>query len=354
MKDKVREKLGILPHSRPTVGGSEARAAERVVRTGFISQGPRVREFEKALAAYIGVKDVVVTNSGTAAIHLCLLSMGIGRGHEVLMPSYVCTAPLNAVYQAGASPVLCDIDTDSFNISIENLENKKTAKSRAMIVPHMFGAPADMEKIEELNVPVIEDCAHSIGAVYGKMKTGSMGRAGIFSFYANKMMACGEGGAIASNDKKLIDAARELREYDNKDDYKVRFNYKMSDVLAAIGLVQLKKLPAMIRARKRIAAAYSKAFRGTDLTLPKAEFDHIYYRYIIRSKKDSKRVIASMADSGITAAMPVYNPLHRYLGLSAGFRNTDEIHNSAVSIPIYPSMSPSEQKKVIKAVLSAY
>lgn len=334
------------------MGLQEAAAAARVVKSGFISQGPRVREFEKALAKFVGVKDAVVTNSGTAALHLGLLAMGIGKGHEVLLPSYVCTAPLNAVYQAGAEPVLCDIEPESFNVSIESISSKKNRSSRAVIVPHMFGSPADLEKIEELGIPVIEDCAHALGARYGRKRVGAIGRFAIASFYANKMMACGEGGAILSNDRKLIEAARDHREYDNKSDYRLRFNYKMGDILAAVGIAQLKKLPAMVRARKNIAHIYDRAFSKKELILPKGEFDHIYYRYIVRTSKDVEKVTKEMAAAGVICARPVFEPLHRLIGLQAGFRNTDEVHNSAISIPIYPTLSASDLKKVIKAVLS--
>lgn len=343
----------MVPHSRPTIGAGEAAAAARTVRSGYISQGPKAREFEKALARFIGVKDAVVTSSGTAALHLGLLALGIGKKDEVILPSYVCSAPLNAVYHAGATPVLCDIDTDTFNISLDSFKSRKTSACKAVIVPHMFGSPADLEEIEELGIPVIEDCAHSIGARYGRKKAGSIGKFSICSFYANKMMACGEGGALLSDDMDMINTARDLRDYDNKDVYRVRYNYKMSDVLAAIGFEQLKKLPAMIRARKKIAAKYDKAFSESRLILPKGEFDHIYYRYVVRVGKDVGQVINSMKKKGIVCSRPIFTPLHRSLGLRSGFRNTDEAYSKAVSLPIYPLLKEKEQNKIINAFFAS-
>jgi perosamine synthetase len=341
---------GTIPHSRPTLGEEEAKAVSEVIRSGYISRGDKVREFEQALARSVGVKGAVAVNSGTSAIHLGLIAMGIGKGDEVVLPSYVCTAPLNAVYMAGADPVICDIEIESFNISAETIERVRTKKTKAVIVPHMFGSPADIAKIKDLDTPVIEDCAQSIGAFYGKKAVGSLGKFSIASFYANKVMTTGEGGAILSDDAGLLDFARDRRDYDNKENYKLRYNYKMTDMQAAMGLAQILKLEKMAEARKALAAAYEKALEYTGLSLPKGEFDHIYYRYVVTVKKDIDGIISSLADKGVACARPVFKPINRYLGMRSGFRNTDEAYSTALSIPIYPSLSAKEQDKVISAL----
>ena len=340
----------IIPHSRPVFEKEEVQAASEVIASGYISQGDKVREFEEKLARFMGVKGAVCVNSGTAALHLGILAMGIGSGDEVLLPSFVCSAPMNAVYMTGAQPRLCDIDPDSFNIDSANIEDSRTENAKAVIVPHMFGSPADLEKIENTGIPVIEDCAHSIGALYGKRRVGSIGKFSIFSFYANKMLGCGEGGAILSDDVDVLKSARDLRDYDGKEDYKVRYNYKLTDIQAAIGLVRLKKLPGMIRRRKELASFYEKAFLGLDATLPKGEFDHIYYRYVIKTKKDAAEIVSRVKDKGVMCEKPVFRPLHRYLELRSGFRNTDEAYSTSFSIPIYPSLADKEQKKIIETV----
>jgi dTDP-4-amino-4,6-dideoxygalactose transaminase len=341
----------VIPHSRPTVGEEEAAAAAEVVRSGYVAQGAKVREFEERIAQYIGVKGAVAANSGTSALHLGLLAMGIHQGDEVLLPSFVCSAPMNAVYMAGAQPRLCDIELESFNISIEDIENNRSENTKAVIVPHMFGSPADLEKIESLGIPVVEDCAHSLGSVYGNQKTGSIGRFSILSFYANKMLACGEGGALLSNDEDILQFARDCRDYDEKESYRLRYNYKMTDIQAAIGLVQLGKLEEMIERRRAIADRYNKAFSGADMVLPKGEFDHVYYRYVVKIKKDLAQVISSMKEKGVNCERPVYQPLHRYLELRSGFRNTDEVFSEALSVPIYPFLTDEEQQMIIKAFL---
>ncbi|MDD3089354.1 MAG: DegT/DnrJ/EryC1/StrS aminotransferase family protein [Candidatus Omnitrophica bacterium] len=342
----------IIPHSRPTLGKEEASAAAKVVMSGHVSQGPRVREFEKALSKFIGVRDAVAVSSGTAALHLGLLAMGIGKKDEVILPSYVCTAPLNAVCQTGARPVLADIEMESFNISSGGVNDVKTRDSKAVIVPHMFGAPADMESIAGTGVPIIEDLAHSIGAFYGRKRAGSFGRCAIASFYANKMMAAGEGGAVLSNDKRFLDSVRDLREYDNKEDYEQRYNYKMSDILAAVGMVQLKKLPTMIKKRKKLAKVYDKALAASGYVLPKGEFDHVYYRYVVRFSEGIEKLLRQAKERGVLLARPVYKPLHRYLEMRTGFRNSDNAYSTAISLPIYPTLSRQEQNRVIKVLMS--
>ncbi len=342
----------IIPHSKPTLGSEEIEAVSEVIRSGHIAQGDKAREFEKELARFIGVKGAVVTNSGTSALHLGLIAMGIGEDNEVLLPSYVCSAPLNTICQVRARPVLCDIELESFNVSMESIRNKMRDKTRAVIVPHMFGNPADLERIGETGVPVIEDCAHSIGAMFGHSRTGSIGSISILSFYANKMLACGEGGALLSNDEEILRKARDLRDYDEKENYKVRYNYKMTDMQAAVGLIQLKKLPGLIENRRETAKRYDEAFKDADIILPRGEFDHIYYRYVVRIKKDPAEAISSMKGKGIMCAKPVFNPLHRYFEMRSGFRNTDEAYSTALSIPIYPSLAEEEQERVIKAVSS--
>ena len=214
----------------------------------------------------------------------------------------------------------------------------------------MFGSPADLEKIEQTGVTVVEDCAQAIGAVYGNSKAGSIGRFSILSFYANKVMGCGEGGALLSNEEDILNFARDLRDYDEKEDYRLRYNYKMTDIQAAIGLAQLSKLPGMIERRKALAAVYDQAFSGLDVAAPKGEFDHIYYRYILRIKKDLSDVISRAKEKGVNCERPVYRPLHRYLELRKGFRNTDEVFSKVLSIPIYPSLTDEEQQKVIEVV----
>ncbi|MDY6953716.1 MAG: DegT/DnrJ/EryC1/StrS aminotransferase family protein, partial [Thermodesulfobacteriota bacterium] len=198
-----------------------------VLKTGQLVQGEKVLSLERALASFIGVKDAVAVSSGTAALHLALLSLGAGKGSEVILPSFVCPALLNAVHCVRATPVVVDIDPDTYNISISHIEKALSRRTAAIIVPHMFGLSADTDAILSFGVPVIEDCAQSVGATLHGQYAGSFGTLSIFSFYATKMLCAGEGGAILSNDEDLLQQARDRRDYDEKETYAPRYNYKL-------------------------------------------------------------------------------------------------------------------------------
>lgn len=360
----------MITHSRPTLNKTDYKAIMKVMDSGFIVQGEKVKEFEKVLASYIGVKGGVATSSGTSALHLALIALGIKEGDEVILPTYVCTAPLNAIYYTGAKPVIVDITGDGFNLSIPEVKKRLTEKTKAIIVPHMFGHPVDMDEIVNIGVPVIEDCAHSIGAGYKKteyqsirvseyqsiraseyQKVGSFGALSIFSFYATKMLASGEGGMVLSNDKKLLSRIKDIRDYDEKDKFKLRFNYKMTDMEAALGLNQLKKLPLFIKRRKDIAEKYNNAFSGCSFTTPSICKGRVFYRYVIRVEGNVEIYITGMRDKGIECKKPVYKPIHQYFGLKE-FPVAEKVHKSAISIPIYPSLTDEEVNFIIKTIIS--
>lgn len=337
----------MITHSKPTIDQEDIKAVSEVLNSGQITQGPMVDKFEKELSKFISVKGGVATSSGTSAIHLALLALDIKKGDEVIIPSYVCTALLNAVNYIHARPVIVDVNTKDFNISVINIEKKIGYRTKAIIVPHMFGLAADIDKILSFGIPVIEDCAQSIGATYKGKMVGSFGVISTFSFYATKMLATGEGGMATSNSNELLEKMRDLRDYDFKSEYNVRYNYKMTDIQAALGIHQLSKLPTFVDKRKLIAEYYNKEFSNLDVTLPtsKKHKKHIFYRYVVRTNKDMdiKRCLDEFKKKDIVCDSPVYKPLHVYLGLNSNdFFNTEKIMNSAISIPVYPSLTGKE------------
>ncbi|QTA79465.1 GDP-perosamine synthase [Desulfonema limicola] len=341
----------VIPHSKPTLGQEEIDAVSKVIALGHIAQGEISLEFERAFAEFMGVSYAASASSGTAALHLVLAAMGIGPGHQVIIPSYVCTALFNAVCYTGAVPVCADICPETFNICPDHVKKLVNSRTRAVIVPHMFGMAADIDAFPGFGVPVIEDCAQSAGSLYKGKKTGSFGYAGIFSFYATKMLTTGEGGMVVSRSKSLIDKIKDLKNYDNRDDGRVRFNYKMTDMQAALGLVQLKKLPEFIKLRKAAALMYDKGLAGSDLRIPHPFLDHIYYRYVVSAKNDSSYLISELNKQGIHSARPVFMPIHRVLKLK-GFENTEKAWKHNLSIPIYPGLTVKELQRIIKAVVS--
>jgi perosamine synthetase len=341
----------IIPHSRPSISDSDIQAVVSVLKSGQLSQGPKVREFEKKLALLIGKKEAVAVSSGSAALHLALLALDIKEGDEIIIPSFVCSAVLNAVNYTGATPVLVDIDPLTFNISVEAAKRAVTRKTRAIIVPHMFGCPAEIDKLSELGIPLIEDCAQSIGANFKGQRAGSFGLLSVFSFYATKVIAAAEGGMVLSDSEDLVSRIKDLREYDNRDDYILRYNYKMTDIQAALGLRQLLSLEKFIDRRREIASRYFQEFKNCSFSLPvwKEGRDHIYYRFVIKTKDSASEYLEKFQQKKVMCRRPVYIPLHVYLNLS-GFPHTLEAWQQTISIPLYPSLREEEIEKIIAIV----
>ena len=313
---------------------------------------------EDMLAKQVGVKYAAAVNSGSSALHLALLALGVGEGHEVIAPSYVCTAVLNAIHYVRATPVLADVD-DSLNLCPSGAEEKLTAKTKAIIVPHLLGNPAAVDEIAALGAPVIEDCAQAIGAempsrANRSQPAGSRGTIAVFSFYATKMMAAGECGAVASNSRRLIDRILDLKDYDERRTYKVRYNYKCNDLAAALALCQLNKLPQFLKRRRALARLYASALSDTCRVLPghDAVAHAACFRFVLLVPGKASSLISRLQAQGVCARRPIFMPLHRYLGLR-GFPQTTWAWRSAVSLPIYPSIRPADCQRVIQAVRSA-
>ena len=350
-KSHIAHRTSQIPHSRPTLDEADVRAVADVVRSGYLAQGEEVRRFEEEMARFVGVCGGVAVHSGTAALHLVLLSMGVGEPDEVILPSYVCTALLNAVRYVGARPVLADVHPETHNLDVRSVKGRITCRTKALLVPHMFGLPADLTELLDLGVPVVEDCAHAIGASYLGRPVGGFGIASIASFYATKMMATGEGGMVLSGSAELLDRARALREYDNVDDYRIRYNYKMTDMQAALGRSQLRNLPGFVDDRRRIARAFSGALDGSSVLLPPDPEDrrHVFYRYVVRCPKNVQAMLDALAQEGVRAARPVYRPLHRYLNCE-GFPGAEQAWEEAASIPIYPSLTEEERGRIVRSL----
>ena len=344
----------VIAHSRPTLEADDEQAVLAVLRSGHIAQGAQVAAFEDQVARYVGVHGGVATSSGTAALHLALLALGVQPGDEVAMPSYVCTAPLYATQYLGAVPLLVDIDPVSYNIDAADLQRKCTRRTKAVIVPHLFGLPAALEALLALGLPIVEDCAQALGATYDGRPVGSFGALAICSFYATKVLTTGEGGMVLSRTADYLEEARQRRDYDEKAPSLLRYNYKMTDLQAALGVTQLGKLPRFVQHRQALAAHYTRRLQAYGMAAPAvpARCSHIFYRFVVQVQRDLEALLERLAAAGITCRRPVFRPLHHYLRQFA-CPVTDQVWQRALSLPIYPTLSVDAVDRVVDRVVES-
>lgn len=342
----------MIPHSRPTLTEADAERVARVIRSGQIAQGPEVTAFERELADRLGVGDAAAVSSGSAALELGLRALGVRPGDEVLVPTYVCDALHHAVTRCGATPVLADADPGTLSLSADDAKRRLTARTRGVIVPHAFGLAVDLAPFLALGVPVLEDCAQALGATVQGRPAGSRGRLAICSFYATKVMTTGEGGAVAGP-AALVGQVREARDYDEREDLAPRFNYKLTDMQAALGRGQLGRLDGFVERRRAIAARYRARLGGLPCRLPAdAGERHIYHRFVVGVDRPLGPLIARLGARGIATRRPVFRPLHRALGLG-GFPEAERLWATALSLPCYPALTDGEVDAVAAALAEA-
>ena len=331
----------MIPVCKPYWGVEEEAAALRVMRSGHLIQGLEVEAFEQAVAEYVGVEYAVATSSGTTALHLALLAMGVGRGDRVLVPAFTFVATANAVLMCGAKPVLCDINLETFCLGQLPLLAESYWIDHKVVVPvHAFGY------LSKYNGPgVLEDAACALGTEY----VGNRGRAAILSFHATKIITTGEGGMVLTNDPSLADKVRLLR--DQKHGTCLAYNYRMTEIAGAIGCEQMKRLPWILEQRRRIAALYDGEFDGhIAARIPPRGGNYQSYVLLLDKRRDRAQVIGALAERGIEAL-----PGTQFLGdmphmRTEGLPNARFAGTHAMRIPIYPQMTGAETEQVVKAV----
>ncbi|MEO7423953.1 MAG: DegT/DnrJ/EryC1/StrS family aminotransferase [Fibrobacteria bacterium] len=347
----AEKRLDPVPHNRPTLGKEEEQAAGRAIRSGWLAQGKEVRALEEEFCAYLGLPPchAVALSSGTAALFLALEALG-AEGKSLAFPAYVCAALMNACRFAKADPILLDTCTGSPNLDPAALRRSGAAMA---IVPHMYGIPMDVRALSKGSEPrqrLIEDCAQALGAKVDGSPVGLKGDAGVFSFYATKLMTTGgQGGMLVSRDKAVADAARDYREFDQRNDGKARFNLQMTDLQAAIGREQLRKLPGFLEKRRTLFDIYRAA--GLRMLMPASPQLHASpYRAVLLSESPG-RVIAALETAGIRAI----NPLEEWelLGDGADFPNARALCASTVSLPLYPSLAENDARRIAEIARTA-
>ncbi len=354
-----------LKHQLANIRGEIQAALDEVLEDGGFTNGAAVARFEEQFAPYCGVPHCVAVNSGTSALHLALQCLDIGPGDEVVTVSLSFIATAWPILYAGATPVLVDVDPERFTMDPLKLERAITPRTRAIVVVHLYGQPADMDSILSVarrhRVPVIEDCAQAHGAEHRGRRAGSMGLIGCYSFYPSKNLgAYGEAGAVTTHDPDLAARCRRLRDHAQQERYlhtEIGYNYRLNSFQGAILSVKLRHLDDWTERRLRLAAEYDRLLAGAPVTRPAPCPDgrHVYHLYVVRHpRRDALR--AALREAGIETAvhypLPIHlQPVFRRCGFKEGdLPVTEEVTRTCLSLPLYPEMPLDHVQRVADAI----
>jgi len=360
-----------IPIAKPDIGKDEIQAVTETMKSGWVTQGKKVEEFEQSFAQYCGVKHGVAVNTGTAALHIALAALDIKEGDEVITTPLSCVATTNPILYLNAKPVFADVDPLTLNIDPTLIEKRITHRTRAMLPVHLFGHPVDldplMEVAEKHGLYVVEDAAESHGAKYKDKTVGSFGDVSCFSFYADKHITTIEGGMALTNDSELADKMRLLRSFGMHKDKKffhpiLGYNYKMPDINASIGLVQLQKLDNYIAKRRKNAVYLNKKLSDLNLKLPCEEkyAYNVYYVYHILADKESRKekMVTKLENHGIEtrpllSLIPAQPPYRKLKYNPNDCPKAQEAHKKGFYISISPQLSLEELDYIEAAVRKA-
>jgi dTDP-4-amino-4,6-dideoxygalactose transaminase len=371
-----------VPITKPLLGEGEEAAVLAVLRSGWLVQGPKVAEFERAVASYVGAAHAVATSNCTTALHLALQLHGIGPGDEVIVPSFTFIATANAVLYAGATPVFADIDSRTYNLDPDAVEAAITPRTKAIMPVHQIGLAADMDRLSALarrhGLAILEDAAPAIGATYKGRRVGGLGNTACLSFHPRKVITTGEGGMLLTDDGAMAEQARRLRAHGMsvsdlarhqsdrvvvEEYHELGYNYRMTDLQAAVGIEQLKRLDGMIERRREVAERYAKALANRDgvrLPFSSADMPHTYQSYMIelapelgvtREELMQELLLAGVATRRGVMAIHL-EPYYRRRYPQVRLPVTEVATRQTVLLPIYATMTSAEQEYVIEQLSS--
>jgi len=346
----------MIPIAKPYLNDKEIEAVNSVLQSGLLSQGEITTKFEDEYSEYINSREAVATNSGTSALHTTLLAIGIGPGDEVIVPSFSFIASATAISMCGARPVFIDIEPTYFTLNPEAILEAITQKTKAVLGVHLFGQPFDVQAVQEIcedrNILLVEDCAQAHGATYNRKKVGGFGDAGCFSFYSTKNMTSGEGGMITTDNKGIAEKSRMIINHGQSEKYyhtMLGFNYRMTNLCAAIGRVQLQKLDAMNDTRKRNAAFYYKNLDSNLYYLPQVreKCEHVYHQFVLRIREECplgrEKLMNYLIKNGIQSAVHYPMPIHSQPLYRSSFQwncpVAEQTSKDVLSIPVHPGVS---------------
>lgn len=353
----------MIPVSKPYIGEEEKQAVMAVLDSGMIVQGPRVAEFEKQFAAVCGTKHAVATSSGTTALHLAMLAHGIGPGDEVITSPFTFIASVNSILYAGATPVLVDIEEDTFNIDPEAIERAITPRTKAILCVHLFGHLCNMDALQAIadkhGLVIIEDACQSVGGTYKGKVAGSFGT-GTFSLYATKNVMSVEGGMITTDDDHIADQCRLLRSHGMRRRYyydMLGYNFRMTDIHAAVGIAQLARLEASTKKRQENAAYLSAKIESVVTPTVREGYGHVWHQYTIRVDRgrDRDAAVQQLADNGVGSGIfyPVPAHQHDYMREVVGnltFPIAEKAAAEVISLPVHPQLSQADLEKIVAEV----
>jgi perosamine synthetase len=344
----------------PDVGEEELAAVAEVLESGRLTMGPKVAEFEEELARACEVEHAVAVSSGTAALHVALLALGIGPGDEVLVPAYTFPATANVVALCGARPVLVDVDPETMLLDVARTASAVTPRTRAVLAVHLFGRPLDWaalrEALPEL-VLLLEDAAGALGARYQGRACGSLGVWGCLSFHPRKIVTTGEGGAVVTADAGIADAVRQLRHHGwqppgYEDMPRAGLNYRLSDVLCAVGIPQVRRLEELLARREEVAAGYAERLNGLDVRLPSAgEGDrHGWQAYVIQLEPRDE-AIKTLREAGVESQIGTYG-VHRLAAYrdQGKFPGADVCYGQALALPLHSRLTDPDLDRVAEVL----
>ncbi len=345
-----------IPLAKPQVKRSERQAVNRVLKSLSLAQGPEVRSFESEFSKFVGERECVAVNSGTSALHLCLIALGIGPEDEVIVPSFTFAATANVVSLVGAKPVFIDIDPKTYCLEPTQLEGAITAKTKAIIAVHLYGLPADMHRICQIakkhSLLVIEDAAQAHIAAIETKVVGTFGDAAAFSFYPTKNMTSGEGGMAVLKEIEDARMCRLLRNQGMEKKYQneiVGFNLRMTDIHAAIGRVQLRKLTKMTEKRIENATFLSRNLMTESVPFVPLGYKHVFHQYTVRISHGREAFSEKLADQGI--GNDVYYPtqVHKLPSFneSVNLKSTEQATQEVLSLPVHPGLSKRDLNRIV-------
>lgn len=355
-----------IPIARPLIGEAEAEAVLAVLRSGQLAQGRVVAAFEQQFAAICGAAHAIATTSGTTALHVALLAHGIGPGDEVITTAFSFIASANAALYVGARPVFADIDPATLNLDPDDVEARITPRTKAIIPVHLYGNPAELDRLRDIcdryGLALIEDACQAHGATFAGRPVGTFGT-GCFSFYPTKNVTSGEGGMITTNDPELAERARLLRAHGSPRRYyhtMLGYNFRLSDLHAAIGLAQLEHFEQWTEQRRWNAAALMRLLDGQPIAFQQVHRGarHVYHQCTIRIPHGRDEVAAYLRENGIETATyyptPIHQqPLYRDLGYRDVLPHTERAAREVLSIPVHPSLSDRDLKRIARTLRRA-